>query len=124
MEYNEKRLTPSEVINKIKEYEDHEFVLSMTRDKNAETINTYGLVSDDIIAFIRQLTIKNQPYCINNNDNKYKTKYLYEFKKNMNVALIDNDGNEKLVSMYFKVGFHKNRHIIYGVSFHEDDMIR
>lgn len=124
MKYNEDRLTPSEVINKIKEYNDNEFYLSMDRDKNEETVKKYGLNSDDIIYFIRQLTIKNQPYRIINNDKRYRTKYLYEFRKNLNVTLLDEDGNEKLVSMYFKVGFHNNKKIIYGVSFHEDDMIR
>ncbi len=124
MEDNERRLTATEVINKIKEYKDDDFVLSMDRDKNAETINEYNLTSSDIIDFIKCLTIKNMPHCVNNHDNRNKTKHLYEFQKNLLVNLVDFDGNDKVVSMYFKGGFHKNKHIIYGVSFHEDDMIR
>lgn len=124
MKYTEKKLTPSQVINKIKEFSDDEFVLSLDRDKNEDTMTIYDISTDDIIYYIRQLTLYNKPHCIKNNDKRYKTDYLYEFQKNMNVVLKDNDGNDKLVSMYFKIGFHRNKHIIYGVSFHEDDLIR
>lgn len=124
MEFNEKRLTATEVISKIATYGDKDFVLSMDRDKNEDTINKYKLTSEDIIYYIRHLTVNNKPHCIENKDKRYKTKYLYEFKKNPIITIEDEYGDFVSVSMFFKVGFHSNKSIIYGVSFHEDDFIK
>lgn len=120
MDYiSENILTKRELINKIHEYNNDQFIISIDRQKNLDTFIKYDIDKDDIYNYINLLTEKNYKKYINNLDSRYKCKYLYQFR--IVISLFDEFGISTRVPIYIKVGFHINGKILYVVSFHEDD---
>ena len=66
MDYtSENILTKRELINKIHEYNNDQFIISIDRQKNLDTLIKYDIDKDDIYNYINLLTEKNYKKYIN-----------------------------------------------------------